>query len=234
MTLALIVFLRRRPKAASTANWKSAAMLFIYMVFFSFAYLSLSAGTGALILFGTVQLTMFIYALKQGEHFSLLSWAGLFVAIGGLVYLVSPGVTAPPLLAALMMAIAGIGWGLYSLSGRGATDPLESTARNFIYAVPMTLIVSLFFLPDVTLTDRGLILALISGAVASGCGYVIWYAVLPRLTASRAATVQLSVPVIAAIGGVLLLSEEMTVRLALASLATLGGVALVLAQRGTK
>ena len=206
-------------------------MLFTYMAFFSFAYLSLSAATGALILFGAVQLTMFIVALRGGEQFSLPSWAGLTLAIFGLVYLVSPGVTAPDPLGAVLMAIAGIAWGFYSLLGKGATDPVEATAYNFIYSVPLVIITSLLFIGDFHSSSSGVALAAASGAIASGLGYAIWYAALRGLTATRAATVQLSVPVIAAFGGGLLLSEQLTVRLLLASTATLGGVAMVLAQR---
>jgi drug/metabolite transporter (DMT)-like permease len=233
-TLILIVVVRRKPRQPSTANWRSAAMLFTYMVFFSFAYLSLGAGTGALILFGAVQLTMFVVALRGGEHFAKLSWGGLALAVFGLVYLVSPGVTAPDPLGAVLMTIAGVAWGVYSLLGRGATDPLEATARNFTYCVPLVLVVSLVFWQDFSSTSAGLVLAVASGALASGCGYVIWYAVLPALSATRAATVQLSVPAIASFGGVALLSEDLTLRLVLASAATLGGVAIVLAQRATR
>ncbi|MBC8268098.1 MAG: DMT family transporter [Rhodospirillaceae bacterium] len=233
-TLILIVMVRRRSRQPSTANWRSAAMLFTYMVFFSFAYLSLGAGTGALILFGAVQLTMFVVALRGGEHFAKLSWAGLALAVFGLVYLVSPGVTAPDPTGAILMAIAGVAWGAYSLLGRGATDPLEATARNFTYCVPLVLVVSLVFWQDFSSSPTGLILAVASGALASGCGYVVWYAVLPALSATRAATVQLSVPAIASFGGVVLLSEDLTLRLVLASAATLGGVAIVLAQRATR
>lgn len=206
-------------------------MLFTYMAFFSFAYLSLSAGTGALILFGAVQLTMFIVALRNGEQFRFLSWTGLTLAILGLVYLISPGLTAPDPLGAVLMAIAGIAWGFYSLLGRRVADPLEATANNFIYSVPLVIIVSFFFAGDFNSTSSGLALAMASGAIASGLGYVIWYAALRGLTATAAATVQLSVPVIAALGGVLLLSEPITLRLLLASAATLGGVAIVLSQR---
>jgi len=234
LTLALIVLVRQRPKAPSTANWRSAFMLFTYMALFSFAYISLNAGTGALILFGAVQLTMFIFALRDGEHFTLFSWGGLALAIGGLIYLVSPGVTAPDPLGAAFMTIAGVAWGLYSLMGRGVADPLEATARNFAYSVPLVLIVSLFFMNDFSSTLTGLLLGVASGAIASGCGYVIWYAALPSLTATRAATVQLSVPAIASFGGVILLSEDLTLRLLVASAATLGGVAIVLAQRAAK
>jgi drug/metabolite transporter (DMT)-like permease len=234
VSLSLIALFRRRTHHRGTADWRSAAMLFTYMAFFSFAYLSLSAGTGALILFGAVQLTMFIFALRQGEHFPLLSWAGLTLAILGLIYLVLPGVTAPDPWGAVLMAIAGIAWGFYSLLGRDAADPLEATARNFVYSVPLVLIVSLFYLDDFSSSANGLALAVASGAITSGGGYVIWYAALRGLTATRAATVQLSVPAIAAFGGIVMLSEEITLRLLLASAATLGGVAIVLARRAAK
>ncbi len=231
--LSLIVLPRWRAGGRSSADWCSIAMLFTYMAFFSFAYLSLSAGTGALILFGAVQLTMFLVALRGGEQFSLPSWAGLTLAIFGLVYLVSPGVTAPDPLAAILMAIAGIAWGFYSLLGRRVADPVEATAYNFIYSVPLVIIMSLVFMGDFHGSPSGVALAAASGAIASGLGYVIWYAALRGLTATRAATVQLSVPVIAAFGGVILISEQLTVRLLLASTATLGGVAMVLAQRAS-
>jgi drug/metabolite transporter (DMT)-like permease len=215
-------------------DWRAAAMLSTYMAFFSFAYVSLSAATGALILFGAVQLSMFIVALRRGERFPLVSWAGLTLAILGLVYLVSPGVTAPDPLGAVLMTIAGIAWGFYSLLGRSAADPLEATANNFIYSIPLLVIVSLFFMNDFSTATSGLILAMASGAVASGLGYVLWYAALRGLTATGAATVQLSVPVIAAFGGVILLSEPITLRLLLASTATLGGIAIVLSHRATR
>jgi len=234
LMLGFILLLRRRPLSKTSTDWRAAIMLFIYMVFFSFAYLSLGAGAGALILFGAVQLTMFGYALKTGEHFSMISWAGLILAISGLIYLVSPGVSAPDLTGAILMVISGIAWGVYSLLGRGTTDPLEASAMNFAYSVPFVVLVSLYFLSEINATSYGILLAVASGAIASGCGYVIWYAVLPRLSATQAATVQLSVPAIAAFGGVVLLSEDLTTRLILASAATLGGVALVLMQRAPK
>jgi drug/metabolite transporter (DMT)-like permease len=229
--LGLMVLPRWRAKRRANVDWRSVAMLFVYMAFFSFAYLSLSAGSGALILFGAVQVTMFVVALRAGEHFPLWSWAGLTLAVLGLVYLVSPGVTAPNPGGALLMTIAGVAWGGYSLLGKGAADPLEATANNFIYSVPAVVIVSLLFMTDFHSSPSGLALAAASGAIASGLGYVIWYAALRRLTATRAATVQLSVPVIAAFGGVILISEPITPRLLLASAATLGGVAIVLTQR---
>lgn len=233
VTLSLIVLPRWRVRGRAPADWRAVTMLFLYMAFFSFAYLSLSAGTGALILFGAVQLTMIIVSLNNGEQFPWLSWVGLILAFLGLVYLVSPGVTAPEPVGAVLMAVAGIAWGFYSLLGKGATDPLEATANNFIWSVPLVLLTSVVFLGEIQLSRTGIVLAATSGAVTSGLGYVVWYVALRGLTTTRAATVQLSVPVIAALGGVVLLSEEITFRLLVASAATLGGVAIVFAQRAT-
>ena len=236
ITLAIILALRGQLTAAWGDHRRTAAMLFTYMVFFTFAYRYLSAGTGALILFGAVQLTMFAAALRNGEAFSALSWAGLALAIAGLVYLVSPGVTAPDSVGALLMATAGIAWGLYSLLGRSASNPLVATAGAFIFATPAVLAVGAAsaYLNGTHITINAALLAVVSGALASGCGYVIWYAALRGLTAARAATVQLSVPVIAAFGGVLFLGENITTRLLIAATATLGGVAIVLSQRAAK
>jgi len=231
LMLGLISWRRLRDRGRSGAGLWSAIALFMYMIFFSFAYLSLGAGTGALILFAAVQLTMFARALRDGAYFPWLSWIGLLMAVCGLVYLVSPGLTAPQPLGALSMALAGVAWGVYSLQGKRASDPLAATASNFLYCVPMVLCVSLVFAGRIDVTVSGVLLSAASGALASGLGYAIWYAALEGLSAARAATVQLSVPVIAAIGAVLLLAEPLTVRLVLASIATLGGVSLVLGQR---
>lgn len=231
LTLALAVRLRARPPSPARADWLAAAMLFAYVAFFSFAYLSLPAGTGALILFGAVQLTMLGAGLGSGERFGPLAWLGFVLAAGGLVYLVLPGVAAPPLLGAVLMAIAGVAWGVYSLRGRGVADPLAATARNFMWAVPLSLALSLVYVARAHADATGIALAVASGAVTSGLGYVIWYAALARLSAMQAATVQLSVPLLAAIGGVLLLSEAITPRLAAASVAILGGIAIVLSQK---
>jgi drug/metabolite transporter (DMT)-like permease len=235
-TLAVILSLRGEIRLVAKIDWRAAAMLFAYMVFFAFAYLSLSAATGALVLFGAVQLTMFVTALRAGETFSQLSWIGLALAVAGLVYLVSPGLTAPDPVGALLMAVAGVAWGLYSLLGRAAGNPLVATGGAFIGALPAVLAVSLVssFTNGMSIMDRGAMLAVASGAIASGLGYVIWYAALRGLTATRAATVQLSVPAIAAFGGVLFLGEDITLRLLIASAATLGGVAIVLSQRAAK
>ena len=226
-----VALMLRSGKPQAKPEWRSVITLYLYMVFFSFAYLSLSAGTGALVLFGAVQLTMFIVALRSGEHFSPLSWVGLVLAIAGLVYLVSPGITAPDPLGAGLMVVAGVAWGFYSLVGRSAGDPTEATAYNFIFSVPLVIVTSLVFLGDFQVSLAGALYAVASGAIASGIGYVIWYAALRGLTATSAATVQLSVPVIAAVGGVMLMSEDVTLRLVIASVATLGGVAVVLTQR---
>ncbi|VTU18035.1 putative permease, DMT superfamily [Variovorax sp. PBS-H4] len=228
LTLALVVRLRARPDAAGRADWLAAAMLFAYVAFFSFAYLSLPAGTGALILFGAVQLTMLGAGLRAGEMFGPVAWSGFVLAVAGLVYLVSPGVSAPPALGASLMAVAGVAWGVYSLRGRGVADPLAATARNFARAAPMALALSLLLAGRAHADAAGIALAVASGALTSGIGYVIWYAALPGLSAMRAATVQLSVPPIAAFAGVIFLSEAITTRLMFCSIAILGGIALVL------
>ena len=229
-TLGLIVSIRGNTKKV-TANWPGVAALFCYMVFFSFAYLSLSAGTGALLLFGAVQLTMFAVAIRRGERFSWLSWIGLCAAFAGLVYLVAPGVTAPDPAGAVLMATAGVAWGAYSLIGQKSSEPLLGTMSNFLYCVPFAVGLSALFISSAEISARGALLATVSGALASGLGYTVWYAALPRLSAGRAATVQLSVPLVAALGGVLLLSEHITFRLVVASSLTIGGIWMVLAQR---
>lgn len=235
-TLVLILSARSETRLLAQTGWHGAAALFAYMVFFSFAYLSLSAGTGALLLFGAVQLKMFVVALRGGETFSPLSWLGFALAAAGLIYLVAPGVSAPDPLGASLMIVAGIAWGAYSLLGRSAANPLAATAGAFLRATPAVIAISVvaayFYGAQATVT--GAALALASGAITSGCGYVVWYAALRGLSGTQAAIVQLSVPVIAAFGGVLLLSETVTLRLVVASIATLGGVTIVLAQRRPK
>jgi drug/metabolite transporter (DMT)-like permease len=236
IALAAIVRLRT-PAAASHGDWSAAAMLFAYVAFFSFAYLSLGAGTGALILFGAVQVTMLIAGLRAGEEFGTAARIGLALAVGGLVYLVLPGLSAPPLLGAALMAAAGVAWGLYSLHGRGVADPLAASAGNFLRAVPMALVLSalaVLVAGAAHAAAPGIVLAVLSGAITSGLGYVVWYAALRGLSASRAAVVQLSVPPIAAFGGALLLGESVSLRLALASAAILGGIAMVLTSRAKR
>lgn len=235
LTLAVIMLprWRRHGRRRAPVNWWSVATLFIYMVFFSFAYRSVSASTGTLLLFAAVQFTMFIVAIRDGERLNLLSWLGFSLAVIGVIYLVSPGITSPDPLGAFLMIVAGAAWGGYSLLGRSAADPLESTATNFIYSVPLAIVVALLFMDGINYTHSGLLLAAASGAIASGLGYAVWYAALKSLTASRAATVQLSVPTVAACGGIIFLSEPISVRLIVASALTLGGIAIVLFQRPT-
>ena len=228
VALALLARLMREDRTSSRPDWWAAAMLFLYVACFSFAYLYLSAGTGALILFGAVQITMFLSGLRRGERFRPLAWGGFALALAGLIVLLAPGVTAPSPVGGALMAVAGVAWGVYSLRGRGVKNPLQATANNFAWAVPLALALSAACARDLHMSSTGVALAIASGAVTSGVGYVIWYAALRGLTALSAATVQLSVPVIAAIGGALLMSEQITLRLLVASVATLGGVALAL------
>ncbi|MEO1576390.1 MAG: DMT family transporter [Pseudomonadota bacterium] len=205
--------------------------LFAYMAGFSFSYLTLDTGTGALILFAVVQLTMFAVALVGGERFSSTGWIGLCLALSGLVWQVAPGVTAPDPLGAALMAVAGLGWAVYTLRGRAAGAPLLTTATNFAWVLPLTLLLYVVMPAEHVVSHRGLWLAATSGALTSGAGYAIWYAVLPALRATTAATVQLAVPALAAVAGVLLLSEPVTLRLVIASVLTLGGILIVLLSR---
>jgi len=227
LTLWLLVQVTRR-EATGHGSWPSALALFAYAAAFSFAYLSLPAGTGALLLFGSVQTGMIVWGLHKGERFAPLQIAGLLLALAGLVGLLLPGLSAPPLGAALLMISAGLAWAVYSLRGKGAGDPLRVTAGNFVRTVPVALAMSFAFLHSARVDTAGALYAIASGAVTSGIGYAIWYAVLPQLKATQAATLQLSVPVIAAVGGILLLGEPLTLRLLLAASAILGGIALVI------
>lgn len=227
-TLVLLHRLLEAPGSLQGGSWASAAALFLYAVAFSFSYDSLPTGTGALLLFGAVQATMLVSGLLAGERPRPLQWLGLLLAIGGLVYMMLPGVAAPAPLGSALMLVAGVAWGIYSLRGRRAVDPLAETGANFLRSVPMVLLVSLLDATDLHVTPRGSALAVGSGALASGVGYAIWYAALRGLTATQGATVQLSVPVIAAAGGVIFMAETVTLRLVLASVLILGGVMLAL------
>ena len=221
----------RDGSARPAGTWLSALALFAYAIAFSFAYVSLTAATGALLLFGAVQTTMIGYGLLAGERMSRLQIVGLVCACGGLVYLLSPGLAAPPLAGAVLMLTAGVAWGVYSLRGKGAGDPTRVTAGNFVRAVPFAFAVSALMIAHSSFDAGGLIYAAASGALTSGVGYAIWYAAVRELASTSAATVQLSVPVITALGGVALLGETVTLRLALASLTILGGVALVICRK---
>ena len=227
--MAIHYFFGTTPSLSKRGNWASAFFLFAYAVCFSFAYLGLTAGTGALVLFGSVQITMIAWAILQGERPMPVEWLGLFLALGGLVYLVFPGLASPPADSAVLMAMAGVSWGAYTLRGRTSTDPLADTTGNFLRSVPMIGLAALPFLPQLHLSGRGALLAVLSGGFASGMGYTVWYAALKSHTSSRAAVLQLAVPVIAALGGVLLLKESATARLVVATVLILGGIGLSIA-----
>ena len=231
VVLWLIVRFARAGRTGA-GNWWSALALFVYAAGFSLAYVSLSAATGALLLFGSVQATMIGRGIWQGERLARLQWLGLVVAMAGLVGLMLPGLAAPPLLGAALMVLAGAAWGVYSLRGKGAGDPTLVTAGNFWRAAVLALVLSALMqasaVLDASWDAEGLVYAVASGAVTSGLGYALWYSVLPALKATQAATIQLSVPVLAALGGVALLGEVMTDQFVWASVATLGGIALVI------
>lgn len=227
VVLGLIVRYLRKGRTG-TGNWWSALALFAYAAGFSWAYVSLSAATGALLLFGAVQATMIGCGLWLGERLARLQWLGLVLAMAGLVVLMLPGLSAPAWDGALLMVVAGVAWGVYSLRGKGAGDPTLVTAGNFWRAAVLAFALSGLTRAGGRWDADGVAYAVASGALTSGLGYALWYSVLPALKATQAATLQLSVPVLAALGGVALLGEVVTVQFVLASLAALGGIALVI------
>lgn len=226
VVLCSLVWLRGAARAGR-GNWLSALALFAYAAGFSFSYLHLTAAAGALLLFGAVQTTMIGYGIWSGEQMRWLQIVGLILACGGLVGLLLPGLSAPPLTGALLMLGAGVAWGIYSLRGRRGGDSLKVTAGNFTRTVPMALVLSLLLSARTSLDPAGLGYAFLSGALTSGVGYAIWYTALPALKSTTAATVQLSVPILAAVGGVVFLDESVSLRLLVASVAIIGGIALV-------
>ena len=225
--LAMLVAVRQRgwrPKF----RLRGAAALLIYVVGFSFAYVSLDTGTGALILFGGVQITMFVGALMAGERPTATRWASTGIGLAGLAILFLPGATAPSLTGAALMAVAALGWGIYSLDGKGAHDPLSRTAANFVWAAPAGVLIWVLAPVESAASGTGIALAVTSGAITSGIGYAIWYAVLPRIDATLAAVAQLTVPIIALLGGILFLAEPFTLRFAIAAMFVFAGVLLAL------
>jgi drug/metabolite transporter (DMT)-like permease len=231
---ALTLWLLLRVRVAnriSAGSWPAATALFVYAAGFSFAYIHLDTGAGALILFGAVQLSMLTWGFYHGERLSFMAGSGLMLAFAGLLVLLLPGASKPPSGAALLMLVAGVAWGIYSLIGRGVKDPLASTAGNFLRAVPMALLLSVLLLGQFSWDMQGILYALLSGALTSGVGYAVWYTALRGLQSLQAASVQLSVPIIAALAGSLLLDEALTVRLLISAAAVLGGIALVLSAR---
>lgn len=223
-----LIITAKGEKVATAGSWGSALALFAYAAGFSFAYVQLSAATGALLLFGAVQTTMICFGLWKGERMRQWQLGGLMLAVGGLLGLLLPGLSAPPLLAAMLMLGAGIAWGIYSLRAKGAANPTRITAGNFARTIPFAVALSAIMLSRLSLDSAGMLYAVASGGLASAVGYAIWYTVLRGLTATNAATVQLSVPVIAALGGVAFLGEAITLRLVITSAAILGGIALII------
>ncbi|MBL8525016.1 MAG: DMT family transporter [Betaproteobacteria bacterium] len=217
--------------SAGHGNWLSALALFAYAAAFSYAYLTLSAATGALLLFGAVQATMIGAGIANGERLRGMALAGFVLAIGGLAWLLAPGVAAPPMAGSALMIVAGIAWGIYSLRGRRGGAPLFVTAGNFMRAAPIALVLCLAMVDSLTLDWGGAVFAIASGALTSGVGYAIWYTALPSLKATHAATLQLSVPVITAIGGIVFLGEMLTLRLVVSSVAVLGGIGMVVGKK---
>ena len=231
LVLVLLAVATRAGSPLAHGDWKGALALLVYAIAFAWAYLALNAGLGALLLFGAVQLTMIGAGLWRGERLKPLQWIGVACALAGLVAMKLPlGTSAIPTLPALSMLAAGVAWGVYSLRGRGARAPLALTAGNFLRAAPLALALPWLLGAPVALPWEGVALAVVSGALASGVGYALWYAALPALSATRAAVLQLLVPVLAALAGVVLLDEPLDARLLAGGAAILGGVALAVAK----
>ena len=229
IVLFLILQIRNRgKKSSSKGSWLSAAMLFLYAASFSFAYLTLDTGTGALILFGSVQVTIILLSIFYGNRLHLTEWIGVVIAFAGFVYLVSPGVSTPSMLGFILMTISGIGWGVYTLRGRGSLNSLADTSFNFARTIPFVIILFAVTYHPSDISSKGLILAMISGGISSGIGYTIWYMALRNLTDTQSAVVQLAVPVIAAMGGVIFVSETISLRLILSTIFILGGILTVI------
>jgi drug/metabolite transporter (DMT)-like permease len=231
IVLFAILRFSNKSKPQSNNSWLAASMLFLYAVTFSFAYITLDTGTGALILFGSVQITLIFLALMSGNRLLIIEWAGVLIAFAGFVYLILPGVSTPSLLGFTLMTIAGVAWGIYTLKGKGSANPLADTATNFIRTIPFLILLALFTFQHAQLSMEGIVLAILSGAIASGIGYSIWYAALAGLSTTQAAVVQLLVPVIAALGGIVFVSETITLRLFFSAIMVLGGIFLVVVGR---
>ncbi len=217
--------------SSANGSWISALMLFLYAITFSFAYVSLDTGTGALVLFGAVQMTMICISVLRGNRLHISEWVGICLAFTGFVYLVLPSVATPSFFGFVLMSVAGIAWGIYTLNGRISTFPLRDTAFNFARTTPLILALGLLAIPNIHLSAEGMMLAILSGAIASGIGYTVWYVALGGLSATEAAVVQLLVPVIAGVGGIVFVSETITVRLLMAAVLILGGILTVVGGR---
>jgi len=214
-----------------TKNWFAATMLFIYATAFSFAYITLDTGVGALILFGSVQITIILYAIYTGNRLTMPEWIGLALAFTGFVYLIYPDLSSPSGIGFLLMSMAGIAWGFYTIQGKSTNKPLLDTTQNFIKTLPFIVILALVTLPQAQFNLQGVLLALLSGGIASGIGYAIWYMALRGLSNSQTAVVQLAVPILAAIGGVIFVSEETTLRLIISTIMVLAGILMIISKK---
>ena len=233
-TIVLLIIIgstRNTTEGSSKGSWSASLMLFIYAVTFSYAYISLDTGTGALILFGSVQITMILLSLIAGTRLHLTEWAGVTIAFTGFVYLILPGITAPSTIGFLLMTVAGIAWGIYTLKGRNSKSPLMDTAYNFFRTTPLIILLALITINNTNYSSEGILLAVLSGGITSGIGYTIWYIALGGLSSTQAAVLQLSVPVIAALGGVIFVSEAITSRLTISATMVLGGILMVVLGR---
>ena len=234
----LYLTFKKNNKAYKAGTWLAALSLFIYAVSFTYGYGLIAAGTGALLLFGSVQITMTIAGYREGERLNVIQLVGFVLALAGLVILMLPGISAPSFMGAFLMCVSGVAWSIYTLQGRGASNPAASTAGNFIKAAPMAIllwfIVYLSTNNTINLANIGVAYALLSGIVTSGIGYIIWYSVLPELKATQAAIVQLSVPLLVTLAGALLLNETITMRVVFASITILIGTILVLTFKKAK
>ena len=213
---------------ASKGSWTASFMLFLYAITFSYAYLSLDTGTGALILFGSVQITMILLSLVSGTRLHIIEWSGVILAFTGFVYLILPSITTPSINGFMLMTVSGVSWGIYTLKGRNSKNPLMDTSYNFLRTIPFVALLTVFTLHNMNYSSEGIVLALLSGGITSGVGYTIWYIVLRGLSSTQAAVIQLSVPVIAAIGGVIFVSEAITSRLIISTFIVLGGILMVI------
>jgi drug/metabolite transporter (DMT)-like permease len=231
IVLLAIIKVTNKTASSTKGSWSASIMLFLYAATFSFAYVTLDTGTGALILFGSVQFTMIILSLISGDRLHITEWAGLTIAFMGFIYLVLPELTTPSAMGFLLMTIAGIAWGIYTLKGRGSDSPLMDTAYNFLRTTPLVIVLAIISIRNVHYSTEGILLAVLSGGIASGIGYTIWYIALAGLSATQAAVVQLLVPVIAAIGGVIFVTEVVTLQLTVASMMILGGILMVVLGR---
>ncbi len=231
LVLLIIITISRNTGSPGKGSWPASFMLFLYAITFSYAYIVLDTGTGALILFGAVQITMILLSFISGTRLHYTEWVGVLVAFTGFVYLILPGVTTPSVFGFLLMTIAGIAWGGYTLRGRGSKNPLRDTASNFIRTTPLVIILAIATINNSHYTAEGILLALLSGGLTSGIGYTLWYIALGGLSVTQAAVLQLSVPVIAAVGGVIFVSEAITSRLTISSIMVLGGILMVILGR---